>query len=203
MNQWILWALLLGWGLACGVEQPSMPNATTTTVFAAPEPTNWFDLHATLHDAGVPFAQLFTRIAIVETGWDFRSGVGTLNNLFGMQARPGFTSTENGYAVYTSRTTCVSDLAAWAYQDPPRLGETGLAYLHRRGWNPFPSYYVYLQQVNPWALTPGQQQWLAEAYLQQPEQPRVPQAPLLAVQAETQATTRVAARSAAGAGNLE
>jgi hypothetical protein len=197
MNRLTLWALLLGWGMVCGVEVCRPQHAHPHPVASATEPATWQDLHNALRQAGVPYAQLFTRIAIVETGWDFRSGVGAAHNLFGMQARPGYASTLNGYAVYHSRRQCIQDLAAWVFYDPPRPGEPGLHFLHRRGWNPFSSYYVYLQQVNPWALTPEQQHLLAVAYTPPataPAKSSVVQPPaLLATNATPQATTRVQA----------
>jgi hypothetical protein len=135
--------LWLAWVLASGP-----PNAAPSLQHL-PQPDNWVALHAELQSAGVAFPQFFTRIAVVETGWDFREGVGAHHNLFGMQARIGKPATWNGYAVYAHRLEAIQDLKLWIAQDPPTLWETPEAYLQRRKWNPYAQYWAYLRTVDP------------------------------------------------------
>lgn len=113
------------------------------------QPENWAQMETALEQQGVPYAEYFARVAVVESGWDFSYGVGAYNNPFGMRSRPGYASTANGYTLYPSRTAAIADLGIWVVQNPPRPAETAEAYLRRRGWNPFPGYYAYLDQVRP------------------------------------------------------
>jgi hypothetical protein len=132
----ILWMLALGVG-------------TTTCPDTLPQPHDAPALVAALQARGLPYAHYFASVAVVETGWDFRQGVGVHNNLFGMRSRPGYPATPHGYAVYAHRLQAIEDLAVWVAQDPPRADEPAEAFLRRREWNPYPGYYAYVAQVDP------------------------------------------------------
>lgn len=128
---------------------PANANWFTQEQNSQPEITNYLELREALEQEGVPFPEFFTRVAIVESGWQFNRGVGRYNNLFGMRSRQGFPSTGHGYTVYPDRAASVADLARWIEAHPPKPNEAPELFLRRRGWNPFPGYFAYLGTIRP------------------------------------------------------
>lgn len=124
--------------------------------------TDCQSLTDTLRVMGIPYPDVFARIAWAETQHGV-TGVGEVNNLFGMQCADRACQdgcTANGYAVYAARIDAVSDLAMWVSIAPPHtnVGPDGTVYwepaemyLERRGWQPphlMPRYWAYLQTLN-------------------------------------------------------
>lgn len=145
-----------GWLLAAihtGMSYPGIPDSCRK---AAP-PLNPLDTCTTLADSiacwGIPFPDVFERIAWVETGAG-TAGVGELNNLFGMRCHSRATQDSchhSGYGVYASREDAIADLALWVQYSPALPGETAYEYLLRRGWQPrawMPKYWQALNDLN-------------------------------------------------------
>jgi len=129
-------------------ESEALPDSATSLSDGI---RHWTTLYKTLRQVGVPFPEYFTRVAIVESGWQFNHGVGQLNNFFGMRSRPGYPGTSHGYAIYPSQLASIQDLKLWCDYAPPRPDEAPVAFLRRRRWNPFPGYYAYIATVRPFA----------------------------------------------------
>lgn len=103
-----------------------------------------------LDSMGVPYARRWAALAVVETGWTFREGVGSVNNLFGMRCSSRAecrSCTANGYGVYDSQLGACMDLSEWIHYDAPEPGEDFESFLRRRGYNPHPEYYDYLPKI--------------------------------------------------------
>lgn len=118
---------------------------------------NPLDTCTTLADSiacwGIPYPEVFARIAFIETG-NGTAGVGELNNLFGMRCHSRATQADchpSGYGVYAAREDAIADLAMWGQYSPALPGETAYEYLLRRGWQPrawMPKYWQALNSLN-------------------------------------------------------
>lgn len=96
----------------------------------------WLQIH------GCPCAAGFSDVALLETHWG-QYGVGSVNNPFGMMARPGYPQIY-GYARYVDDLMAVWDLRSWVAYSPPDEGELFTFYLMRRRWNASAEYFAEL-----------------------------------------------------------
>lgn len=129
-----------------------LKRGTLATRVEVPCRMNKTQLLQQLAEIRVPFPELWLKVAVTETGHDFRAGVGAINNPFAMRCHNRPTQcgcTAHGYAVYESHQHAVHDIKLWSELDPPTEGEDGIAWLKRRGYNPYPAYYQYVAALEP------------------------------------------------------
>ena len=136
------------------MNEPEAPEARQLDYlpYTLEETASKQELLTGLKELNVPFPELWLKVAVAETGHCFDDGVGGIDNLFAMRChdRPWQTGcTSHGYAVYPNINASLYDIRHWSLIDPPKPGEKGVAWLKRRGFNPFPTYWVYLDQVDP------------------------------------------------------
>lgn len=96
-------------------------------------------------------ADLFTRIAILETGHGLNSNLcNKTNNLFGFSGNC-YKGADIHYKCFNTRLECVSFLKSWIKRNPPKNIITlkqAINWLRTRNYNPNNSYYKELLLVN-------------------------------------------------------
>ena len=135
-------------------ENEPTPEARTLSYlpYTLSKTANKQDLLRGLEVLEVPYPELLLKVAVAETGHCFDDGVGEINNLFAMRCHDRVWQcgcTDHGYAVYPNITASLYDIREWAEIEPPTPNEKGTHWLKRRGFNPFPTYWVYLETVDP------------------------------------------------------
>jgi hypothetical protein len=158
-QQWAFGALILALGISLFAWQgtPAVAPAAAASGTFAPtfhsNPRNARELYELLQLEEVPFPELFTQVAVTESGWQLDSEVARYNyNYFGFihpNERWSYSIGEQlGHAHYPNARVAVWDLKLWIALDPPASGENPYHYLARRGYNPNPQYYAYVAAIN-------------------------------------------------------
>ncbi|MFO0399946.1 MAG: glucosaminidase domain-containing protein, partial [Sphingobacteriia bacterium] len=137
---------LLGPAEASSKEKTAQKTRNHATFTAA-------GLYKRLVAAQVDFPEMFTQVAIAESGWQLKSPVAMQNNnFFGFiypSERFSYSTRENlGHAWYPSIEDAIADLKLWISLSPPLPGENPYAFLRRRGYNQNPAYYTYLASID-------------------------------------------------------
>ena len=96
-------------------------------------------------------ADLFTRVATIETGHQLNSNLcNNTNNLFGFSGNC-YKGADIGYKCFNTRLECVSFLSKWINRNPPKNTKTLkyiISWLKTRNYNPNKSYYKELLYIN-------------------------------------------------------
>lgn len=114
----------------------------------------WCDLYLYLQKDNIPYPEIWTQIAILESGWSLESGLAREgNNIFGFIYVND--STRNvgsymGYSKYKSHIHAIQDLKLRLKHYPMSFNESPYVYLQRTGYNSDPRYYQLLQQIQFW-----------------------------------------------------
>ncbi|MBX3100896.1 MAG: glucosaminidase domain-containing protein [Bacteroidetes bacterium] len=145
-----------------GTPRKPMLEATATSYAgqAARNPHNARELYELLRVEEVPFPEVFTQVAVTESGWLLESEVARHNyNYFGF-IHPGerwsySLGEQLGHARYPNAQAAIWDLKLWIALNPPYDGENPYQYLARRGYNPNPHYYAYVASINLCAGEPS------------------------------------------------
>jgi hypothetical protein len=110
------------------------------------EPMTYQQLNSRLIENKIPYPVTFTAVAVYESGWKFQSTLAnTHNNLFGFICITPVCY--KGYSTWNTKRDCINYLSRWVNIDPPIKNETGISFLKRRNYNPYPSYYVTLKGI--------------------------------------------------------
>lgn len=112
---------------------------------------NYQDLKRILIRENIPFPELFTKVAILESGWRFEGAF--KHNIFGWthyEAPKGLgilIGCEYGLFTFLRKYDAVRYLKYWVSLNPPVVGENGINYLRRRYYNPYAGYYETLNKI--------------------------------------------------------
>jgi len=117
----------------------------------------WRELYTYLQEERIPYPEVWTQVAILESGWNLESGLSREgNNIFGFVRMTDTLSANVGYYAgtaygqYKSHTDAIKDLKLRLKYLPMSAEENPYVYLQRTGYNTNPVYFYTLQQIKFW-----------------------------------------------------
>lgn len=111
---------------------------------------DYHDLYNELSDRKVPYRLTFTKISILESGWNYESNIACINNnIFGFKCQSWFKDSYclNNHSAFESKTVCIDFLEEWIKLNPPFLDESAKDYITRRNYNPHNWYWDRVQKI--------------------------------------------------------
>lgn len=102
-----------------------------------------------LQHRGIVYPEVFTKIAIQESGWDLEPKY--RNNYFGFKCNivsPYISDCYNEHSLFNDIDTAINFLREWINYSPPMPDEDPYQWLQRRGYNPNPNYYKQIKSIN-------------------------------------------------------
>jgi len=118
-------------------DELSIYNDTSRSV------NDYHDLYYSLIAHRVPFAKMFTQVAVLEKGWKFEHAV--YNNIFGFNVQGLRFADKKEAVVYLKR---------WVDMSPPIDNEDCYDYLKRRHYNPYAFYIPRLKNIRLKIMSP-------------------------------------------------
>lgn len=142
---------------SCSFQKSFVGNMHTDTVSKSSEIyqfDGWCDLYLYLQRDTIPYPEVWTQVAILESGWNLESGLAReANNIFGfiyVQDSTRNVGSYLGYSKYKSHIHAIKDLKLRLKHYPMSFNENPYSYLRRTGYNSDPRYYQLLQQIQFW-----------------------------------------------------
>lgn len=99
----------------------------------------------------IDYPEVFTQIAIQETGWDLTPVY--RNNFFGFACNPKsrfVCGCKGEFSEFETPEHAFAFLREWIAYDPPKGDINAYEWLQRRGYNPDPVYYEQIKQHDFW-----------------------------------------------------